>query len=518
MQDKHHDIDKLFQDAFQNHEAAPPFNMWNKIESNLPLTETDLMFKKAFENYEQEPSPEVWERIKPELPLSLTLRNGLVYLSKIAAVLLVGISVYVFAQQFDWQTNNVTEIAQQQKQQQEESTYQEQQEVAQTDSYYEEQVISKTDVINEPLAMLEEEEVSNMLPPGPVEISEMSSDYPLNNPANTAKGGSTLQGKVVPNKVYTKEVIINIDEIAKRVEAGNKERIPSEELYFVNFEEEEASQIDSTKKKDEVKELQNMKMEDAYAVASNVDFDGKIRRPYKTNEAKNTTTAALPYLSLQGKADESFQTKGVRLKRSNLEKAAFDFTGLQFNVNAAFGTSSILNTSLKERMAGGEGQYNLLSLSDNVGLGIGYQFKTKWSVETGVNYINQSQAYTNFADTDRKVNFNYLSIPLTFKYRSNEISGTKPSAISYVFGLQTGFLQRNEIVNFIPTTSPDAQDLAIQQEVAATVGVDYDLFLNPNLSWTIGARATVGTGIENSFDNYNTFIGIRSAFNFRLAK
>ena len=52
-QDKHHDIDKLFQDAFQSHEAAPPFNMWNKIEGSLPLSETDLIFKRAFDHYEK---------------------------------------------------------------------------------------------------------------------------------------------------------------------------------------------------------------------------------------------------------------------------------------------------------------------------------------------------------------------------------------------------------------------------------------------------------------------------------
>jgi hypothetical protein len=73
-------------------------------------------------------------------------------------------------------------------------------------------------------------------------------------------------------------------------------------------------------------------------------------------------------------------------------------------------------------------------------------------------------------------------------------------------------------VNFSPTTTPNLQELAIQQEVAATVGIDYDLFLNPNVSWTIGARATVGTGVKNVFEHYNTFIGIRSGFNFRVKK
>lgn len=515
MQDKHHDIDKLFQDAFQNHEVAPSFGMWNKIESNLPLTETDIMFKRAFENYEQVPSPEVWERIKPELPLSLTLRNGLVQLSRIAAVLLIGITVYVFVQQFDWKTNNVVATVQEQEEQQQEQQQfvyqqQEQQEIAQEEVSYEEQPVVAETTIKEPLAMLETQEISTMLPPGPVEISQMPADFPLDNPDNTAKNGEANASKVISKQEYAKEVIINIDEINKRLKANNNERIPSSELFFVSLEEEESSRIDTTKKKKEAKELENMKMEDAFALASNVDFDGKIRHPYNEDkQAEENTTEALPYLSLQGKAEESFQTQGVRLKRSNLEKAAFDFTGLQFNVNAAFGLSSILNTSFKEAIVGTEGKRNILTDGNNFGLGIGYQFKPNWSVETGVNYVNQSQLYTFSTDAQYDVNLNYLSIPLTFKYRSHEITGVKPSTVSYVFGLQTAFLNAKH----------DAvKDLVIDKEVGAVVGVDYDLFLNPNVSWTIGARASVGTGVENTFENYNTFVGIRSAFNFRVGK
>ena len=454
MQHKHHDIDKLFQDAFQEHEVASPFNMWNKIESNLPLAETDRIFKKALENYETEPSSEVWERIKPELPLSLLLRNSFVQLSRIAAILLFGITLYVFAQRFDWQTNQIAEVVQQ-----------EQEDITPTNSYYEittEQKVTK----DEKIALT----------------------------------------KVTSNRIDAKKRTIST---GKRLKANNKGHIPNNKLFF---EATEISPVDSTKEK--AKALQNMKMK--AAVVSTTNLNDKIRRPYK--KQKRTTTAALPYLSLQGEADESFQTKDIHLKRSNLEKAAFDFTGLQFSINAAFGTSAILNTSLKESIAGSDGQYNLLSNGHNFGLGLAYQFKPNWSIETGTNYTNSSQSYTNFAETTEKVNFNYLSIPLTFKYRSNEITGAKPAAISYIFGLQTAFLQQQSVVNFSPTTTPNLPELAIQQEVAATVGIDYDLFLNPNVSWTIGARATVGTGVKNVFEHYNTFIGIRSSFNFRVKK
>lgn len=503
MQDKHHDIDKLFQDAFQDHEVVPSFNMWNKIESNLPLTETDMMFKKAFDGYEHEPSPEVWERIKPELPLSLTLRNGFVYLSRIAAVLLIGITIYVFIQQFDWKIRNAGEIAQQEK----EVTEQNQQNVVDSNIQFEEQEVAfEQNLADESLALLEVEKPENHSSLSPAQYIEIPEKSPLKNPENTAKGI-----RLGSEKALRKIAVINIDEIANNIKEGNSGYIPSSKLFNYAFEEEESSRIDTIAEKKELKELKNIRMEDVYAFHPDVDLEGEIRHPNPGNEAEMTTTAALPYLSLQGEADAGFQAPSVRLNRSHLEKAAFDFTGFQFNINAGFGTSSILNPLLKEGVADGESQYNLLSLGDNLGLGIGYQFKPNWLVETGVNYVNQSQTYTSFDDTDEKLNFNYLSIPLTFKYRSNEISGTKPSAISYVFGVQAGFLNEPKVV-------ADIKDIIINHELAATIGVDYDLFLNPNVSWTIGARATVGTGIENTFENYNTFVGIRSAFNFRVGK
>lgn len=490
MQYKHHDIDKLFQDAFQEHEVASPFNMWNKIESNLPLAETDRMFKKALENYETEPSSEVWERIKPELPLSLLLRNSFVQLSRIAAILLFGITLYIFVQRFDWQTNQIAKVIQK-----------EQGNITPTNSYYEitteQKVIKKFSVTSENINN------KNILHQESAEVSAMSAPQ---NFINATKDGKIALTKVTSNRIDAKKRTISTD---KSLKANNKGHIPNNKLFF---EATEIPPVDSTKEK--AKALQNMKMK--AAVASTTNLNDKIRRSYK--KQKRTTTAALPYLSLRGEADESFQTKDIHLKRSNLEKAAFDFTGLQFSINAAFGTSAILNTSLKESIAGSDGQYKLLSNGHNFGLGLAYQFKPNWSIETGTNYTNSSQSYTNFAETAEKVNFNYLSIPLTFKYRSNEITGAKPAAISYIFGLQTAFLQQQSVVNFSPTTTPNLQELAIQQEVAATVGIDYDLFLNPNVSWTIGARATVGTGVKNVFEHYNTFIGIRSGFNFRVKK
>lgn len=502
--DKHHDIDKLFQNAFESYETPPPFNMWDKIEDNLPLTETDLLFKNAFENYEKEPSPEVWENIKPELPLSLTLRNVFMKLSRVAAVVLFIITGFVFVQQSNWGSDN-NEMAQTQQQ----IIVEENEAVAQQEYYNEEDVLSDEVILDEPIAMLEDVPTTSNTE---VTIAEATINSPFNNPNNVAKGGTAILIK--KDKNVAKAAVLNISEIAKRVQNGDNSRIPSAELFEVTLvEQEEPSKVDTIKEKtDELKILRSVKMEDAVAVR---DFDGKIRRPYKG--ATTQTTNPL-YLSLQGKPDAGFNNNGLRIKRSALELEAFNFKGLYLTANAALGSSAMLNDVMKQEVIGTNANYNLVSTGSNFGIGMGYQFTSKWSVETGLNYVNQNQTYSNAENADN-INLDYYAIPVTMKFRSNEISGKKPSAISYIFGVQTAFLGKApKIINNIPVSTPQAHDVAIKTELGVTTGVDYDLFLNPNLSWTIGARATVGTDVNNAFENYNTFVGVRTAVNFRFTK
>ncbi|MFT5832563.1 MAG: hypothetical protein ACI97N_000175 [Cognaticolwellia sp.] len=312
--DQHTDIDKLFQDAFGKFEVTPPPNMWNKIETSLPLTETDSLFKNALENYEKQPSSGVWNNIEPELPLSLTIRNAFIHLSKIAAVLLVGITLYVFTQQSDWSSND--NIVQQEtvapgdiNNQQSEGT---------------EDVVSVDDLLaNEPIAMAElKQDLINSNRPSTTptvreENGQVNPNSPFSNPINTVKDGNI--GRYYPN-----EVTININEIARRVKNGDKDRIPSAELYsLVLLEEEQSSKMDTLTKvqkeemSKEMKALKNKKMEDVIADNGMIYFDGKIRRPKSSSDQPVTgSTAAKPYLSLQGAADESMVGSGMRFNRS----------------------------------------------------------------------------------------------------------------------------------------------------------------------------------------------------------
>lgn len=313
MNDKHHDIDKLFQDNFGNNEVTPPFNMWSKIESNLPLTETDILFKDALETYEEEPQPTVWSKIKTELPLSLTLRNGLVYLSRVAAVLLIGISVYLFFQHTDIQNNETFAET--------ETTEQTIDLAVQEAKIDELDVLSDDEILNEPIAMLEE--TSNN------QIDDDFNPYPENspflNPDNVAKGVSLL----VNNTFENQAAVINIDEIARRIENGDNSRIPSKELFKINFieDEEEGTKIDTSLIEEEKGELRNLRHKKMYDVYAYEDLDGKIRYPNTNIDVETAPGLSnIPVaMSLQGDEAVDFDYNGNTAKGVVIEKRATKF-------------------------------------------------------------------------------------------------------------------------------------------------------------------------------------------------
>lgn len=321
------DIDNLFKDAFSNHAVPPPPRMWEKIEQDLPLTTTDKVFKKAFTNYEVEPKPEVWTRIRRELPLSLVLRNHLNWLSRVAAVLVIGMFVYFFTQSSGIlepaeniaETNEFEENVTLQQVEQQLADNQAEQEFL-----FEEQEVTE-EQYHEPEAqdiVVDETPVDNK--PEPIADNSF-----INQPGNTIKGVKISQ-PTRKSKYDDAVAKINIDAIAES-EASDNSRLSSEELFrleqnnarFASLKEEDKTRKDSTElnKKKPIKSLESkgVKFEDLYEVtepiASMPDFD----------EAEEETGAAveipahLMYHSLNGQPDASMTT-GKKVKRVKRRK------------------------------------------------------------------------------------------------------------------------------------------------------------------------------------------------------
>lgn len=96
MKKDHHDIDETFRSAFENLEATPKDGLWEEIVQDLSGEQVDEVFRSALENDTAVPSERVWAEVKQELPLNLYLKRNLSRLSKVAAVLVLGMLAVLY--------------------------------------------------------------------------------------------------------------------------------------------------------------------------------------------------------------------------------------------------------------------------------------------------------------------------------------------------------------------------------------------------------------------------------------
>jgi len=102
-------IDDLFRSQFEDFENAVPTNSWEQISERMAEQSFDQIVKNKIQDIEKTPSPQVWMNVKKEIPYSLFLRNYLHKLSKIAAILIIGMLVYVLINK-EQQNKNITTI------------------------------------------------------------------------------------------------------------------------------------------------------------------------------------------------------------------------------------------------------------------------------------------------------------------------------------------------------------------------------------------------------------------------
>lgn len=86
---ENNNTDEFFKDSFESFQVTPPKRNWEGINDKLE-EKTDAIINDKFESYEVQPQPAVWENIKGQLPYNLRIRRHLNYISRIAAVLLIG--------------------------------------------------------------------------------------------------------------------------------------------------------------------------------------------------------------------------------------------------------------------------------------------------------------------------------------------------------------------------------------------------------------------------------------------
>lgn len=92
-------LDELFAQELKHLEVAPKQQNWEDIQENLDGEHFDQVIKHRFQDFERSPSNKIWDHVETQIPLNLRLRNQLQWLSKIAAVLVLGMfAFYLFVE------------------------------------------------------------------------------------------------------------------------------------------------------------------------------------------------------------------------------------------------------------------------------------------------------------------------------------------------------------------------------------------------------------------------------------
>ena len=474
-------MDDLFRRAFDNHEVSPPSSLWDKIANEIPDSQADEIFKKALSDYEVEPSPQVWNYISRRLPINLRVRRHLTMLSRVAAVLLVGMfGMYLIDNWYAKQDTAVVHTPTEQITTPTEASN------ASTNSS-----VATTDDIQETT---------------PTVIEEPKPDVPL-------------RVRVAPAKPVLPSIFTRKPTPEKTVETNTQSQPIADATDLITrdpmLEDLLRNTSNNTRSEDVV-----VKPADIRKVESNPTNITPLALPIQRTSYLATAFAgktSMPDLSSAAKSTMTLD------KSTFLHKHVVNDKAFYLGVKVDGYNSNILNNALKEEFAtlpNVEASY-VTTLKSSYGFVIGRKMNKYWSFETGFTYANVGQRYREVANSVITTNadLQYARLPITVKYNTYVLTAEKPRVLSFVGGIHLSHLANEPLI----TVNTDGQDSPIQidnapfvqNEIGVHTGIDYDFFLNRNLSMSLGARIGLGTEITK-FDTYNTQFGVHAGINYRF--
>lgn len=162
-----------------------------------------------------------------------------------------------------------------------------------------------------------------------------------------------------------------------------------------------------------------------------------------------------------------------------------------------------------------------LDFGKSFGLNIGYDFSTRWGVQTEFAYNEQGQRYVETTQRNQTLNKEldliYLRIPVLAKYKINFINNynSKPIIVNFIFGPQMNFLLNKRTTINEKNQAFNASHN--QTELGLYGGIDFDLFMTKNFYMTFGSRLGFSTAAKK--DAQKSFqIGFTTQFNFKKPK
>jgi hypothetical protein len=172
-------------------------------------------------------------------------------------------------------------------------------------------------------------------------------------------------------------------------------------------------------------------------------------------------------------------------------------------------------------------QYNL-NFGIAYSLSLGYNFSSKFGIETEASIVRQGQQYVD--NTSRKlpiegdINLTYFQIPVLAKIKWTRVSGVTQNPVSFnmVMGpVYSRLVKADYLIN--KEDFPDKNKVIPLNELGLAFGLEYDIYMTNNSYLTLGVRTSVSTDVKsfpfigpNNLKTLNMLIGLNASYNLQL--
>lgn len=373
---------------------------------------------------------------------------------------------------------------------------------------------------------------TQILHPSTSKVINTQSEY-LNQQIKkqTVEKQNKLSKYKTPN-TNSEQIVVNNK---KKVEYSKQNKVNSE-LYANNNEQENATlKYKKTKNKhknnsEEVAMLNTIAYEEIVnnlKIAEEKNWIASIDQiPISQVSAPSYTTAEiLKSFYPEENFEENNQvalTEYEKQKEKQLKNLK-EFSGIDVTKGFHAGVlMSIHNNWLTSKNKNKEDDANVIKhkidFGKSFGLNLGYDYTSRWGIQTEIAYNEQGQKYvettTDNQTLNKELDLAYLRIPLMLKYKINFINNynTKPVILNFLFGPQVNLLlTKKTMINDKNQTFDAAYN---RGEFGLYGGVDFDLFLTKNFYMTFGTRMGFATAMKK--ESPKSFqIGITTQFNFK---
>ncbi len=168
-----------------------------------------------------------------------------------------------------------------------------------------------------------------------------------------------------------------------------------------------------------------------------------------------------------------------------------------------------------------------LKFGTSKGLLMGYNFNNKFGIEAEYIYnAVQGQNYVMSEDeaiVEKSLSLTYDLIPVVAKLKVGKVSDltNKPVVLNYVAGMQYGILKEARLPQD-KRYDASAEELFKDTDLSVVLGLEYEIYLQENIMFSMGARGTFSNDIsthEAPFNDYakrNFTFGLRGSISYLL--